>query len=253
VVVIVDSSLTHQLWYKLAEKCSNNQAEQFAIVKALIQLRSMHTIQGSQRTTAIHTDSQITLEALANPRNHQSLVESIRKEIRTLEEEGWIVHFSWVKAHNDNLGNELATSWQRRWPATTTYKKKIKLQTTYHKYPKSAVKRELKCLGLQKWQSEWDSTNKGALTKTFFPTIKDRLTKRLQMNLNLSTVVIGHGKLRSYLHRFKIIDDPTYPCQMGSQSTEHLIRECTIRNEQRETLKTDLQRREGGGHRLTAS
>ena len=79
VAIFVDGSLTHQLRYKLAEKCSNNQAEQFAIVKALTQLRSMHTIQGSQWTTAIHTDSRITLEAIANPRNHQSLVESIRK------------------------------------------------------------------------------------------------------------------------------------------------------------------------------
>ena len=63
--------------------------EQFAIVKTLTQLRSMHTIQRSLRTTAIHTDSRITLEAIANPRNHQNLVESIRKELRTLEEEGF--------------------------------------------------------------------------------------------------------------------------------------------------------------------
>jgi ribonuclease HI len=108
VSIFVDGSLTHQLRYKLEEKCSNNQAEQLAIVKALTKLRSMHTIQGSQQTTAIHTDSRITLEAIANPKNHQSLVESIRKEIQTLEEDGWIIHFSWVKAHANNLGNKLA-------------------------------------------------------------------------------------------------------------------------------------------------
>jgi len=65
------------------------------------------------------------------------------------------------------------------------------------------------------------------------------------MNLNLSTVVTGHGKLRSYLHRFKIIDDPTCPCQMDSQSTEHLIRECTILNKQRETLKNGITKAGG--------
>ena len=144
-----------------------------------------------------------------------------------------------MKAHNDKLGNELADQLAKEAACDNN------LQTTYHKYPKSAVKRELKCMGLQKWQSEWDNTNKGALTKTFFPTIKDRLTKRLQMNLNLSTVVTGHGKLRSYLHRFKIIDDPTCPCQMGSQSTEHLIRECTILNKQRETLKNGITKAGG--------
>jgi len=92
-VAILDRSLTHQLRFKLAEKCSNNQAEQIATAKALTKLKSMHIIQGSQRTTVIHTDIRITLEAMANPRNHQSLVESIRKEIRSLED-GWIVHFS---------------------------------------------------------------------------------------------------------------------------------------------------------------
>jgi hypothetical protein len=91
--------------------------------------------------------------------------------------------------------------------------------------------------------SKWDSTNKGASTKTFLPTIKDRLTKQLQLNLNQSTVVTGHGKLRSCLYRFKIIDDPTCPCQMGFQSTEHLIREYTILN--KGTLKNGITN-EGG-------
>ena len=148
-------------------------------------------------------------------------------------------NFLWVKAHNDNLGNEFADQLAKEVASDNN------LQTTYHKYPKSAVKRELKCLGLQKWQSEWDNTNKGALTKTFFPMIKDRLTKRLQMNLNLLTVVTAHGKLRSYLHRFKVIDDPTCPCQMGSQSTEHLIRESTILNKQWETLKSGITKAGG--------
>jgi hypothetical protein len=35
-------------------------------------------------------------------------------------------------------------------------------------------------------------------------------------------------------NRFKIIDDPTCPCQTGSQRTQHLIRECTILNKQRD-------------------
>jgi hypothetical protein len=60
------------------------------------------------------------------------------------------------------------------------------------------------------------------------------------MKLNLSTIVIGHRKLKSYLYRFKIIGDPTCPCQMGSLSTKHLIRECTILNKQRDTLKNGI-------------
>jgi hypothetical protein len=67
----------------------------------------------------------------------------------------------------------------------------------------------------------------------------------LQMTLNLLTVVTGHGTLRSYLHRFKIIDDPTCPCQTGSQTTEHPIRECTILNKQRDTIKNGITNARG--------
>ena len=45
------------------------------------------------------------------------------------------------------------------------------------------------------WQSEWDASSKSELTKTFFPIVKDRISKRLQMSINISTIVTGHGKL----------------------------------------------------------
>jgi len=70
------------------------------------------------------------------------------------------------------------------------------------------VIRELKEEGEREWQSEWDTSTKGEITKSFFPIIRDRLSKRLQMGINQSTIVIGHGTLRSYYHRFKIIHDP---------------------------------------------
>ena len=84
IAIFIDGSLTFQLWYKLAQKCSNNQAEQLAIAKALGKVRDLHQLQGNQQTLAIHTDSRITLEAIANPRNHHNLFELMREEIRNL-------------------------------------------------------------------------------------------------------------------------------------------------------------------------
>ena len=94
--------LTFQLKYKLADRCSNNQAEQLAIAKSLEEIQNLSYLQGNQRSVAIHTDSKITLDAIANPRNHQNLVEQIRDAIRRLENDNWTIHFTWVKAHNDN-------------------------------------------------------------------------------------------------------------------------------------------------------
>ena len=67
--------------------------------------------------------------------------------------------------------------------------------------------------------------------------IGDRKTKRLQMGIKLSTLVTGHGTLRSYYHRFKIIDELECVCKMGPQTTDHLIWECEQLRKQRETLK----------------
>jgi hypothetical protein len=36
-------------------------------------------------------------------------------------------------------------------------------------------------------------------------------------------VVTGHGKLRSYLHRFGLIDNPKCPCEEEEQTTNHSI------------------------------
>jgi len=86
----------------------------------------------------------------------------------------------------------------------------------YSKIPKSAVIRELKEEGAEEWHSEWDAPTKGPITKSFFSTVGDRLSHRLQMNIKQSTTVTGHGTLRSYYHRFKIIDDPKCVCKKGT-------------------------------------
>lgn len=136
--------------------------------------------------------------------------------------------------HNNNNGNELADQLAKEAACD------CELYITYNKYPKSAVISELKELGLQKLQSEWDSSNRGALTGTFFPKVKDRLAKKQQMSLNLSTVITGHGKLRAYLHRFKIIEDPMCPCEMNPQTTDHVIRECTLLSKQTQILQRSI-------------
>jgi len=53
------------------------------------------------------------------------------------------------------------------------------------KIPKSAVVRELKEADEIEWQSEWVASTKGEITKSFFPIIKDRLSRSLHMGINL--------------------------------------------------------------------
>jgi hypothetical protein len=49
-------------------------------------------------------------------------------------------------------------------------------------------------------------------------------------------MVTGHGNIKSYLYRFKIIEAPTCPCGDDNQTTEHILLECTLLNEHTERL-----------------
>ena len=61
--------------HKLHDKCSNNQAEQMAIIKALQETETMKIYNHVPGTIKIYTDSRITLESLKNRKNRNYLIE----------------------------------------------------------------------------------------------------------------------------------------------------------------------------------
>ena len=65
------------------------------------------------------------------------------------------------------------------------------------------------------------------------------------MYINLSTIITGHGKLRSYFHSFKIIGDPTCHCKMSPQTTDHLQLECELLRKQRQVLRNSITKAGG--------
>jgi ribonuclease HI len=71
--------------FKLDNRCSNNQAEQLAIAKALEIIREIDIAEISPRTVGIFTDSRITIDLLMNVNNHSYLIEVIRKRISNLK------------------------------------------------------------------------------------------------------------------------------------------------------------------------
>jgi hypothetical protein len=63
------------------------------------------------------------------------------------------------------------------------------------------------------------------------------------MTSEFAAIVSGHGKTKSYLHRFKLIDNPMCPCNggRGPQTSEHLIYDCEIVEIERETKKHQIR------------
>jgi hypothetical protein len=52
--------------------------------------------------------------------------------------------------------------------------------------------------------------------------------------------MIGHGTIRSYLHRLKIIDSPECPCKQDIRTIDHLIFQCERLKYERGMLKNSV-------------
>jgi hypothetical protein len=70
-----------------------------------------------------------------------------------------------------------------------------------------------------------DTNHQRKYNKIIFPKVEG-LKMKLNLTQNFKAIVSGHGKTKAYLHRFKIIEDPTCTCGKASQTTDHLIFEC---------------------------
>jgi ribonuclease HI len=96
IAIFSDNSLTTCLKYRLNECCSNNQAKQMAILKALEYVQYMKV---GEKTALVYTDSRITLQLLKNQKRPTNLIDQIRGKVIEMEQQEWKVEFSWIKAH----------------------------------------------------------------------------------------------------------------------------------------------------------
>jgi len=73
----------------------HNQAEKLAILTAI---EYTETLQTTDKTATVYTDSQITLDSLRNVNIHTSIIEEILKKLNELMKTSWTIKFRWVKA-----------------------------------------------------------------------------------------------------------------------------------------------------------
>jgi ribonuclease HI len=98
---------TIKLMYRMDSRCSNKQAESFAILKAMEYIKSNQPKE-EDKTITVHTDSMTTLDSLLNTDKHTFLNEEIRQTVHEFETREWKIRFRWVQAHAGTSGNELA-------------------------------------------------------------------------------------------------------------------------------------------------
>ena len=195
-------------------------------------------MESDEKKVLLHIDSQITLQVLQNKKKHTKFIERIGTKIIEMEQHEWRVEFRWIKAHAGHRGNEMADQQAKEAARNKN------IEECYNKIPKSVVMSELKEQSVIQWQREWVETTKGAITKAFFPKIEDRIKFRINLTPNFTAIVTGHGNIKAYLYKYKIIDDPTCPCRKGPHTVQHIIFDCPLLEKEREKLKLIVTRTE---------
>ena len=127
-------------------------------------------------------------------------------------------------------GNELADRVAKEAECST------EIPLVFDRIPKSTLCSELE-EATQKWQEELEQCKKTAVTKQFFPTVRDRFNLSINVNTNFRAMVTGHGKTTAYLHRFKITDSATCPCNKEDQTPDHILYKCTLHKTHRDLFK----------------
>ena len=90
-------------------RCTNNQAEAFAILKALEYVQT-NLENDVDNITTVYTDGRTTLESLHNLNKHTFLTEEIGREEQTMGIKGWTTRFGWKKPMREPLVTNWLTS-----------------------------------------------------------------------------------------------------------------------------------------------
>jgi hypothetical protein len=57
-------------------------------------------------------------------------------------------------------------------------------------------------------------------------------------------MVTGHGNIKSYLYKYKILESPMCSCRSGEQTVDHILFDCKLLEQEREKLKASVLRSE---------
>jgi hypothetical protein len=69
---------------------------------------------------------------------------------------------------------------------------------------------------------------------------------KISTNQNLTTRLTGHGNIKTYLYRFKLITSPTCSCGKTDQTTDYLLYECELLRQKDITQREQFPNQEAG-------
>ncbi|GFV56581.1 RNase H domain-containing protein [Trichonephila clavipes] len=169
----------------------------------------------------ICTDSLSSLDSLKCISSSNNIIVEIQKQLKCLRDKNISIDFAFVRGHTGVLGNERAD-----WLSKAATKRKIDIDVNI---PKSFYKKITKERMVKSWNQKYLISNKGSITKKFFPTINKRLScHHFYTNYKLTQCLPGHGNFKSYLNKFNLVPSSFCDCNIGGEeNVEHVILLCS--------------------------
>lgn len=107
----------------------------------------------------------------------------------------------------------------------------------------SRAKQAIRQYLLDEWQESWNKRTKGVTTHKYFPSIRERMRiSWIEGNFYSRQMLTGQCNFNAKLMTMSLVDSDL--CECGQIDTvEHVLFECQVLNEERESFKEKLRTR----------
>ena len=217
---------------RLSDEMTVFQAE-VAAIKLAVEYLIENFVSGT-KFVKLFSDSQAALLALSNWKVKSKLVLETIEALNILGEKTYRLELSWIKAHNNYMGNERADELARN----AIYNNIVLFNIAP---PHSLFKSNLWTAIYDEWTTRWRNETTCRMTKLFYQTPHKGKAKALlrlsrKQSRRLIEVVTGQNNLHYIYNKVHKTELLCRFCEEEEETFDHLVKECPCFKTKREEI-----------------